>query len=487
MGRHSDGKTNYAVSINAIIAIVVVIALIAAAVWWFFLRSDNSPQTTTADGECAQGELQLPVAEEQPGIADQLIANFADSNPVVGDHCVTPEIADDVSRAAVYVSTGDAAGALEQAGRTAEGDAQTIQLPVGLATTGDMTDPTAEEVAYPVASHEDTAVVAATALAENPEAAAGLLQRDRELTLDDAVADDAPAIAVAEADTPEGYEFNPLDAAVEYQVVTMNPTDSVSEEQVSSGNALVSFAGEDSGQVAQNNVSAADADAVRDAFHSGTGMAPEETETETEPAPVETEATPEPTPEPAPEPEAEPAVGQPVDTLFLLDTSAQMNSDFGDRSRFEAGAAAITQVAPRLGETGRASSLWNYSSPQSPGVTQGHRTNLGFGRGTTVANSVQLLGTGGVPQTREAVAAALNRAADRSAEIGGPVKVMLFTSGTDDTMSDEQFQAVLDGMPAGVELTAFHLGGGELDPVLGATQVGSYQELETAVNQSLGL
>lgn len=479
MGRHSDGKSNYAVSTNAIVAIVVVIALIAAAVWWFFLRSDNTATTNTADSECSAGELQLPIAESQPGIADQLIARFADSDPMVGDHCVTPEKTDDVSQAAVYVSTGADDAALEESGRTPEGQAQTIQVPVGLATNAGQTDPAAEEVAYPVASHEDAAVVAATALTETPEEAAGLLQRDEGLTLDDALADDATAIAVTEADTPEGYDFTSLNAAAEYQVVTLNATDEVSAEQVSSGDAMVTFAGEATDEQTDNTVSAADAAAVREAFHSGAGVAPEE----------ESEAEAEPEAEEAPEtaPDAEPTAGEPVDTLFLLDTSEQMNSEFGDRSRFEAGADAIVQIAPRLGETGRSSSLWNYSSPISAGVTEGHRTNVGFGRGTPVANSVQMLGTGGVPQTREAVTAALQQATARAAEINGPVKVMLFTSGTEDAMSDEEFQAVLDNVPAEVELTAFHLGDGEVDQVLNPIQVGSYQELETLVNQSLGL
>lgn len=473
MGRHSDGKSNYAVSANAIVAIVVVITLIAAAVWWFFLRSDSTATTDTADSECSAGELQLPIAESQPGLADQLIARFADSDPVVDGHCVTPAKTDDISQAAVYVSAGADDAALAESGRTSEGPAQTIHVPVGLATNAGQTDPAAAEVAYPVASHEDAAVVAAAALTDTPEEAAGLLQRDEGLTLDDALADDAPAIAVKETDTPEGYDFNSLNAAAEYQVVTLNATDEVSAAQVSSADAMVTFAEENAGEAPDNNVSAADAAAVREAFQSGAGVAPEPEVAEN--------------PETVPEPEVAPAVGEPVDTLFLLETSEQMNADFGDRSRFEAGADAIAQIAPRLGETGRASSLWNYSSPLSPGVTQGHRNNVGFGRGTPVADSVQLLGTGGVPQTREAVTAALQRAADRSAEIGGPVKVMLFTSGTDATMSDEEFRTVLDNIPAEVDLTAFHLGGGEVDQVLNPIQVNNYQELEGLVNQSLGL
>ncbi|MGD7001344.1 hypothetical protein [Corynebacterium halotolerans] len=481
MGRHASGKSNYALSTNVIVAIVVVLALIAAATWWFFLRSDGDGTPVAQEQEeCSQGELTLPIAEQHPGLAERLISDFAGSDPVVGDHCVTPEVTDDISQAAVYVASTDADADVSAAGRTADGDAALVQVPVGLATTDAAAQPAAEDVTYPVASNEDAAVVAATALAESPEAAAGLLQRDSALTIDDAVADDAPAIAVTEADLPDGYEFTPLDAAAEYQVLSLNSTDEVSAEQVSSADALVAFASENSAQLPENTVSAADAGAVREAFHSGTGVAPEETTTDTEPP---AEAAP--AEEPADTPEA--VVGEPVDTLFLLDTSGQMNSDFGDRSRFEAGAAAISQVAPRLGETGHASSLWNYSSPINPGVMVGYRQNLGFGRGTEVANSVQLLGTAGMPQTREAVTAALQTATDRATEFNIPVKVMVITSGTDDTMSDADFQAVLDNLPANVQLSAFHLGPGEFDPVLNATPVNNYQELEAAVTQSLGL
>lgn len=495
MGRHQSGKPNYAVSSNAIIALLVVVALLVAAVWWFFLRSDDN-QPVAADQECTEGELTLPVAEERPGIADQLIAGFTDSEPVVGGHCVTPEITDDISRAAVYVSATDPAGAAQEAGRTTTGEPAAIQVPVGVATADGDAEPAAEDVAYPAASHEDTAVLAATALTETPEDAARLLQRDSGLTLDDAVSDAAPAVAVPENELPEGYEFTPLDAAVEYTAVALEPTDGVSEEQVNSGDALVSFARDNSGGVDDNAVSTAEADAVREAFRGGAGAGSTAEESATaapggSATPTSTQAPAEQPQEPAPgegdSQAAEAVPGRPVDTLFLLDTSAQMNSDFGDRSRFEAGADAIAQVAPRLGETGRASALWNYSSPLNPGVTEGYRANLGFGRGTDVANSVQLLGTGGHPQTREAVAAALQTAADRASQFDQPVQVMLFTSGTDATMSDEQFQTVLDKIPANVHLTAFHLGGGEPDPVLNATPVGNYRELENAVNQALGL
>lgn len=474
MGRHASGKNNYALSGNLIIAIVVILALVAGLVWWFWLRSDNEQQAADAAGDCIEGELTLAVAEEEPGLAEQLIADFAGSDPVVRDHCVTPVVTDDLSQAAVYVAAGDPEPAIEQAGRSSTGDATTIQSPVGVATNNGTATPAAAEVAYPVASHEDAAVVAATALTEDPQAAADLLQRDQELTLADAVDREVELIAITEDELPAGYEFTGLDAAIEYQAVALTNTDEVSEEQTRAGDAMVRFAEDTYRDAGENAVNPDEVAAVREAYRAGPAEEAPETPT----------AEPE-----APEEDTEDiaAPAEPADTLFLLDTSTQMNADFGDRSKFESGAAAITQAAPRLGETGRASSLWNYSSPINPGVTEGHRKNLGFGRGTAVAESVQLLGTGGVPLTRSAVSAALQNAADRAAEINGPVRVVLFTAGTADDLSDEQFQTALDNAPGNVELIAFHLGDGQVDPLLGATQIGSHDELVTAVNEAIGI
>lgn len=474
VGRHSNGKKNYALSRGSITAIVVIIALIAALVWWLWLRSENDASQSVANSECAEGELTLPVAEEEPGLADALLTQFRASDPVVRDYCVTPEVTSDLTTAAFYISTADPAAALAEAGRTNTAAATTIQVPLGVAAAaaaGDDT-PAADQVAYPVASHQDSAVLTATALTADPGQAAALLQRDRELTLDQALTDNAPLIAVPEAETPEGYKYRPLEASREFHVVGLSATDGVTEEQVRAGDELVRFAAEHNPDTGARTISTDELAGVQEAFTT---------------APESSAEVPEAPEAEAPEEIPAPIVGQPVDTLFLLDTSSQMNSDFGDRSRFEAGAAAIADIAPRLGGTGRASSLWNYSSPLNPGVATGHRNNLGFGRGTEVANSVQLLGTGGVPQTRAAVAAALQVAADRAMETGAPVKVMLFTSGTADDMSDEEFQGILGRLPDNVELTAFHLGPGEIDPLIGATPVNSYDELLSAVNQSLGL
>lgn len=471
VGRHSDGKSNFALSKGATTALVVVIALIAALVWWLWPDGQDNGQNTTAAEECTAGDLTLPVAEEEPGLADALLEEFRASEPVVRDHCVTPEVTADLSTAAFYISATDPAAALAEVDRSASAETGTIQVPLGVAAAAGTTvdgAPAADQVAYPVASHQEAAVVAATALGTSPAEAAELLQRDRGLTLDQAVTDGAPLIAVSRDDTPEGYEYQDLDVAREYQVTGISATDGVSEEQVRAADELVRFATEQHPGTGAMTIGTEQIMAVREAFTA---------------APETTEETPEPEVE---EPEA-PEVGAPVDTLFLLDTSAQMNSDFGNRSRFEAGAATIADIAPRLGAAGRASSLWNYSSPINPGVLQGYRTNLGFGRGTEVANSVQLLGTAGVPQTRDSLAAALRVAGDRAREVNAPVKVMLFTSGTADDMGDEQFRGILDSLPENVELTAFHLGPGEPDPVLNATPVHSPEELLQLANQSLGL
>lgn len=156
---------------------------------------------------------------------------------------------------------------------------------------------------------------------------------------------------------------------------------------------------------------------------------------------------------PAPTPSADAA-----DTLILLDTSNAMAGQFDPVS------GALANTARALSGANKAVALWNYSSPLNPGVTVGYRDNLGFGNGDEAANTIQAFGTGGEPQTRPAVIAAADVAADRAADINGPVRVLLVTTGTVTAMDDAAFaDAFAQAAGNNVELSVVHVGPGAPD------------------------
>ena len=166
---------------------------------------------------------------------------------------------------------------------------------------------------------------------------------------------------------------------------------------------------------------------------------------------------PTPTPTATPQP---PAV-QAADTLLLLDTSAGMSASFDPVS------AAMATTASSLSGAGKSVALWNYSSPLSANATVGYRDNLGFGDGNAVAGTLSQFGTGGVPQTRTAVIAAVNSAAQRSAETGQDTRVLVVTTGTQQDIDDETFRQGLNAAKGDkVKLSVLTVGSGEKDAVL---------------------
>ncbi len=492
MGRHSNGKNNYAVSTNIIIAIVAVIALIAGLVWWFWVRDAADSEQTAAEGECIQGELILPVAASSPTVAEDLLADWAATDPVVRDHCVDPQLVDDPAAAAVYLAVDSPATAaqLEAAGRTAATEAHPVVATAAVGVAGLGQAPAVEDldptgVAYPVADHPEAAVTASAALA-GPEAAPGLVARDRELSLEAATTDQAPLIAVPENAVPDGYEFTALpDARVDYSAITLSPGDDVSEEQTRAAAEFTTYAQENSG-VDSGPAEQPDLSAVWAAAAPGSAAPP------VEEAPVPAESTDEgPADDPSETPEV--PVAAPTETLLLLDTSRNMVAPFGGGSVYSTAADVLSDVALDLGGQGHSVALWNYSSPLNPGVVNGWRRNVNFSDGRNASDAVQRFGTGGAPQTRSAVAAAVANASDRANEIGAPVRVLLITSGTAEDMDDaafaDAFQRSLNG---DVILDVIHVGGQPADPMIGEraatfVEVGTPEELAAETRRAAGL
>lgn len=474
MARHSSGKNNYAVSGNIIVAGVVILALIAALVWWFGLRDDDATDTAAQEEECLQGDLVLPVAEASPGLAEGLINRWNDTEPVVRDHCVTAELVSSVDDAALLIARDnpEAEGMLGE--RTVSSavpvDVHTAQLWTGGDARLDDVDPA--DVTYPVATDPDSAVAAAVALAG--DGAPALIQRDRDVTIDS----DAEILVVG-ADAGVNKEAGSTRDVEGAEVLTvahvLTPAGEVTEEQA---RAAAEFA----------------------KFHDAAEEAPAETPdrsaawaavTEDVPEPVEEEPAEEPV---APEaPAAEPEVNSPADTLLLLDTSAGTTAPFGDRSIYAASAAALSPLARDLGAAGEQVALWNYSSPINPGVTQGWRRNVAFSDGSQVADAVLRFGTGGVPQTRSALVAAVATAADQARLTGEPVRVLLVTTGTAQDMDDDSFRGAFAEAigDADVSVETVHVGGGEIDGVVAEltahSQITDPAQLEPGLRAAVGL
>ena len=133
------------------------------------------------------------------------------------------------------------------------------------------------------------------------------------------------------------------------------------------------------------------------------------------------------------EPTAAALGGQVGTTLFLLDTSDVIGGPADENGTwFGYASTAIAESALAIGGAGYNVGLWNYSSPLSPGVVNGYRSNLYLGTdptGQRTATAVRAFGYGGEPQTRSALYAAVSHAIDFAAVINQPVTVVLVSSG----------------------------------------------------------
>ncbi|APT88881.1 hypothetical protein CFRA_06060 [Corynebacterium frankenforstense DSM 45800] len=436
-GRHRTDTDSPKVAGWLIVAVILVIALITALIAWFALRDSERSARSEAEGDCIEGELTLPVAEAFPGAADELIAAYRDSAPVVRDHCIVPETAP-VADAAVFVGVDSpAADAALKAADRSRGTAS--PQPAGTKAVGlaarEAAGPestAADQVVYPAGDQTDIAVTAAAKLAGDD--AAELLKRDRGEKLADA--DGSRPVAATEATAPEDTEFTPIEGAeLSLSAIPLDAAGADADEEVTRAAAdFTEFAG---------GRNSAEADRPDDALYAAAGTAATGDGDRDDAA-------------------AAPADGAAHDTLFLVDTSAAMEP------QADGLAAAVGGPAAKLAEDGHAVALWNYSSPLNPGVTVPYRTNLGFGDGAQVEGVVDALGTGGVPMTRTSVLAALGSVQSQAAQTGEPVRLVVVTTGTaPGDMDDGAFGSALkDALGEDVELAVVHVGDGETDRVL---------------------
>lgn len=437
MGKHSARGNNFALS-KGLIAILVASLVALLVLGWIgynaFIRDDDDQAQR---GECVSGDLALPVAASQEGAGRKLIDAYAESNPVVRDYCVRPVYVESINEAAAYVAPDVAVSHQEvkAAGRaTTEGQlSPALNDKVGLAGDKDVTADNVEisSVVFPVNDAPDASAVVASQLAENEQAATKALTDQRIPSLDDATKIATQLIATSESANPEGFTFSPLgDAAVVYSVFPLNAAGDVSEEQSRAAQDFAKFSAErfngnaDAQPVIPDLVWAA---ARPTGGEKITGGADGEGDQK--------------------------ANGEQImDTLFVLDTSQ------GTAGVMEGLVANISEGARAVTETGHQVALWNYSSPQSEGVTAGWRNNVEL---TTdheaVAGTAGGFTNAGVPQTREVVLAATQRAMSG----GTPLRIVIFTSGSADTEAIDDatlIEAMKQAREAGAVIDIFTVG-----------------------------
>ena len=450
MAKHASGKNNYTLSGGAIAFLVVLALLLAGAVWW--VTRPGGEDLEAAERECVAGELTLPIAAADEAVGQLLIDAYGDTQPVVRDYCVEPELVHEVAHAAVYVAPNTAVSrqVLDNAGRSqAVSDPQAVfGEPVGVAGKDAvaLTDLGAEKVRFPVGDDPVASALVAAQVSGNDNDAVRALTDQRIGGVDDFDADSGLYLATSEHGVPDGMQFTPVGADAVYVAFPLNQNDRVDENQARAGQDFARFAadafeGSPADQPAVSDLvwaaalpaggEAITADAKRESASQDNAAGDEEAEARA-----------------------------PENTLFLLDTSDAM------APYIQPAKDAIADAALELGARGKQVGLWNYSSPLTPGITVGYRENITVSPDAeSVAVAVRRFLTGGVPQTRQAVEAA-------AAAYGGwdtTTRVVVVTTGTADRGDDAAFErAVRQAAGERVQIAVVHVGEGERDTALDA-------------------
>lgn len=247
MARHRSGKGNAQVSGWIVVAVITTALLVAALVTWLVGRDDED---ANAAGDCPAGELEVPIATQNTALTEALLDDYLADEPRQDDRCVRPTLTTNVSEAAALIAVDSpvADDLLAAANRErAEGEPQpAFAEGVGLLSTAD--DPAGLEpaaVSFALGSDGDAGIAALAALAEG-EQAGELLERDRDVTVEDALIDDAEAVVTTE--TAEDYRrpFHPIEGADKvYRVIVLQPTASSEEgeQRARTAEDLAQFAG----------------------------------------------------------------------------------------------------------------------------------------------------------------------------------------------------------------------------------------------------
>lgn len=400
MARHSDGRPNYRVAKGPLAVLLLAVLLVAAvAAWAIYAR--GTAEDRAAGGGCTRGDLSIRVVAD-PAVADrarELVQAYGDTAPVVRDHCVRPVL--DESGAAGVVDAIRAAGegdpeaaaavpavwipASDAAVAAAEGldvvafaspRARLSPEPVGLAVPAGQRDALRGrsweelrflEVAAPGGADAEVSALVDAHLSAAPDEAAlraEAVERARATGEDTAgtllgrlAAGEAPFAAVAATQSmiaPVGEALGFVSpegsSVIAAPVVPLGAGGPVDEAVARAAADFTAFAAEH-GRTVADEPSPAGPAADRAA-----AVAPALAELRTSPF--------------AAEPEPAAPAGPPAGSaLVLLDASAGAGLD---RVR--------PALDPLLAEAGappeRRVALWNFSSPQSPGVVTPVRANV---------------------------------------------------------------------------------------------------------------
>ncbi|MDO4928601.1 MAG: VWA domain-containing protein [Corynebacterium sp.] len=525
MGRHSTGTQNRKFSAG-FISIIIAIILVIALVIWLFVRDTSADSTDTAS-ECTSDSVALPVATTDPAIAADIVDNLNTEDIEVRDYCdIAASLTENVSEAGLLItsySDEQIAAYLEAAHRQAATAADqwptAAYTQLGVAGTADeavLEDLT--PISYPVASDPmGSALVAAYASDNNEAVAQDLLQANADNTLAQladagrlyatnkaAVPADAAAADKEEStdeattvdDAVEGEattEDQPADAAhdangfvaipglyKQVRLIALQSGGNVDENTSRAAQALANYTSENAASTPEDSVTADYAGtaesvmplnldaiaAVAAAEAADNAAATNDDDQADDQAKASEEADTDAT-------TAAPAAELSQNTLFLVDTSANMTGQWMDATR-DVVAHAASEVAQAGGEI----ALWNYSSPLTGARTVGWRDNEAFGSSVEeISYRISILGTGGEPLTHEAVQAAVGEANAHNA------RIVLITSGSSDS-SPVELQ--------GVDLDIIHVG----DPATAdnalaeiarsTTNVSDPARLTAAMDETLG-
>ncbi|AIT61052.1 vWA domain-containing protein [Corynebacterium doosanense] len=404
MGRHSSSTPSTSAGVNPVLALTAVLVLLALILVGVWWWTPRGGEQPPATAAGEDCTL-VPVAATDPELG-RLLASQWDGGET--KDCINVEFVDSVDQAAVLVApqSPETDRLVSDSGRSLDGAATPVaSTAVGLA--GQSTVNPAEL---------DPATVSFP-VSEQPEASA--LVADA-LGVTGPLKDNPGSLwtATAEDRVPEGSQFSRIDdTELVYYAHPLAATGDVSEQQTAAAAEIT--------QWARSVYDGPEASPTVDADDPG-------------------------------------ATGPAANVLFLLDTSQAM-APFYDASAHAIGSASLDATG-----AGSQVGLWNYSSPQNPGVTQGWRTNITYtSAGADLDAAVQRFGLGGEPQTRSSLLAALGNAADQAAATGSRANVVLVTTGTREDLSDEQFRSALAGIDRrNVSLSVVHVGPGQPDAVI---------------------
>ena len=468
MAKHSDGKQNYRIARGPLLVLLSLIIVLALALGWWNLRSDTA--TNRADEKaCPAGDVTLPIAAD-PAMEQrvkELVEKYRMTNPVVHEQCVQPEVTAVASTQTLAQLTGSAAGSSSDAG--ADANRPAVWVPAGTAF-----GPAAKEAGAAIETKGPDAASVIAGFAIAPEkadefqklsweelgklkiaapagpdaavagavlAAAGVDEAGAEQAAKLGAGKDANALFAA-----VGKDFDAVPATQEQAsashlafaapeelnvpgpVLALTPSEHTSEIQARAAQNFTEFAHK-SGYADVDNETAP---------HNG-ALAAKLTQAVDKGAAAFSN-------KPGTDSKSGKKAEQVKSTLFLVDTSGSMGLIEGNASRMEHTQQIAGEELAKAGRDGARVGLWNYSSPQSPGVTQPWRDNIPLSQnddGSASAASLRALGFAGATWTYQSVIAAMASATEAYVD-GGTNRIILLTDGPDDSgMSVDDFMAQL--------------------------------------------